>query len=211
MATEREFKADVAETFELPALDGVAGLRAVDRGVRDLDATYWDTDDLHLMHGGHGLRYRTTDGGDGLWTLKSGSHQQGGAMVRDEIEVPGTPDALPPELAERLRSVADPAAIHPVVRLRTARHAVDLIDGDRPWAEVADDTVRIFQGDEEMQRFRELEVELHGAEGNAGDDPRIDLVLTRLRTAGAGTPTASSKYVRALLALGYDVGDLRDA
>jgi len=50
MATEREFKTDVAETFVLPDLDGVAGLRARDRGVRQLDAVYWDTDELRLMH-----------------------------------------------------------------------------------------------------------------------------------------------------------------
>jgi inorganic triphosphatase YgiF len=215
MSIEREFKADVAETFELPELDGVAGLRAVDRGVRHLEATYWDTDDLHLLRSGHGLRYRTTDGSDGLWTLKSGSQQQGGAMVRDELEVSGPPNRVPPDVADRLRGEVDLSAIHPVAWLRTARHVVELSDGGTPWAEVADDTVLVLRGEEEVHRFRELEVELHGAEHGSGkaqnEDDRVDRVLARLREVGAGAPTASSKYVRALLALGYQVGGLRDA
>lgn len=213
MATEREFKTDVAETFVLPDLDGVAGLRARDRGVRQLDAVYWDTDELLLMHSGFGLRHRTTDGGAVLWTLKGGTHREGDAVVREEIEVPGSSDAVPPELAARVVAVAPLDAVHPVAHLHTARHVVDLDDSDRRWAEIADDTVTVLRGDEPVHTFREVEVEIR--EGAPGDEAsvyrRAGEVLAVLRRAGAGPPSSSSKYVRALRALGFDVAATRDA
>lgn len=206
MPEEREFKADVAETFVLPDLDGVGGLRAVDRGTRLLEAVYWDTAQLELMHGGYGLRHRTTDGRNGLWTLKGGTHREGGAMVREEIEIAGTPQHLPAEIAGRVTSLVMESALRPVAQVRTMRHVVDLFAGDEAVAEVADDRVTVLRGDEEVHRFREVEVEMHGA----GDD-RVESVLELLRAEGAGPPSASSKYVRALRALGYDVrGDIAE-
>ncbi|MBV8528731.1 MAG: CYTH domain-containing protein [Candidatus Dormibacteraeota bacterium] len=206
MATEREFKSDVAETFVLPDLDGVAGLRASDRGVRRLDAVYWDTDELRLMHSGFGLRHRTTDGGAVVWTLKGGTHREGDAVVRDEFEVPGTADVIPAELAARVAAVTAIADVHPVAHLHTARHVVDLDDGERRWAEVADDTVSVLRGDRLVHTFREVEVELTAAGEGTAQDARAAQVLAALREAGAGQPSSSSKYVRALRALGYDVG-----
>ena len=213
MATEREFKTDVAETFVLPDLDGVAGLRARDRGVRQLDAVYWDTDELQLMHSGFGLRHRTTDGGSVLWTLKGGTHREGDAVVREELEVPGSRDAVPGELAARIATVTPLEAVHPLAHLHTARHVVDLDDGDRPWAEVADDTVTVLRGEQPVHTFREVEVEIR--EGAPGDEASVSRrageVLAVLRKAGAGPPSSSSKYVRALRALGFDVAATRDA
>lgn len=206
MPSEREFKADVAESFVLPDLDGVAGLRAQDRGVRALDATYWDTDDLRLLRGGYGLRHRTTDGGSGLWTLKAGSHREGGAMVREETEVAGPPDHLPAAVAARIREVAAEPELHAIAHMRSARRVVELSWAGRPFAEIADDTVTVLDGDREVHRFREVELELHG-----GDDARAEQVLAALRQAGAGEPTSSSKYVRALEALGHDVASFRHA
>ena len=212
MATEREFKTDVAETFVLPDLDGVAGLRAHDRGVRQLDAVYWDTDELRLMHSGFGLRHRTTDGGAVIWTLKGGTHREGDAVVREEIEVPGTRDTVPAELAARIAGVTPLEAVHPVAHLHTARHVVDLDDGGRPWAEVADDTVTVLRGAEHVHTFREVEVEVHDADaGDANAQARAAQLLAVLREAGAGRPSSSSKYVRALRVLGFDVAGTLDA
>lgn len=200
MAEEREFKADVAETFALPDLDGAGGLRAHDRGTHLLEATYWDTDNLELMLSGYGLRYRTSDGAGGVWTLKAGSRREGGAMVREEIEAAGAADHPPPQLIERVNSVVPASALHPVARLRTARHVIDVSREGEPVAEVADDRVTVLRGDEEVHRFREVEVEMHGV-----DDQLVEGVLERLRAAGAEPPGTSSKYVRALQALGHDV------
>lgn len=205
MAIEREFKYDVAETYELPALDGIGALRASDRGVRHLDAVYWDTDDLRLLRGGFGLRHRTRDGGDGTWTLKAGSHREGGAMVREETELPGGPQHIPDELIARFEAAAPPGDVHPIAHLRTARHVIDLSGAGQPLAEVADDAVTVFRGGEEVARFREVEVEVHGDEGG-----RLEPVLELLRAAGAVPATISSKYVRALRALGHDISASAD-
>ena len=205
MAIEREFKYDVAETYALPALDGIGGLQARDRGIRQLDAVYWDTDDLRLLRAGFGLRHRTRDGGGGTWTLKAGSHREGGAMVREETELPGAPQHIPQELIARFQAAAAPGDVHPIAHLRTARHVIDLSDAGQPLAELADDTVTVFRGDEQVLRFREVEVELHG-----DDAGRTEPVLDLLRAAGAVPAATASKYVRALRALGHDVSAVAD-
>jgi len=207
MAMEREMKLAAETSFELPELDGIAGLAAYDRGVRVLDATYWDTDDLALLRSGHGLRFRTTDGGSGRWTLKAGSHREGDLMVRDELELEGTPEALPAEIRERVARVVELDRLRPVATLQTRRHIVDLEADGAPWAEVADDAVSVRDGEREAERFREVEVELRGDTGRA----RLEAVLARLRAAGASGPTSSSKYARALAALGHDIGDATGA
>ena len=202
MPEEREIKLDVPDDFVLPGLDGTAGLHAGDPRVHVLDATYWDTDALDLMRGGFGLRHRTSDAAAGLWTLKAGSHREDDAMVREEVELPGDAGSPPSQLLDAVVAVAQPDALHPVARLRTMRRIVDLDAAGIPWAEVADDDVTVLDGDRIVHRFREVEIELHAS----GDAARVEAVLTRLRGAGAGAPTSSSKYVRALRALGYDVG-----
>jgi hypothetical protein len=51
-----------------------------------------------------------------------------------------------------------------------------------------------------VERFRELEVEVKG-----DAEALTDRVAARLRESGAGPPESSSKYRRALRALGYTV------
>ena len=51
-----------------------------------------------------------------------------------------------------------------------------------------------------LDRFRELEVEMQD-----GADDLADRVAARLREAGAGPPESTSKYRRALRALGRQV------
>ncbi|MFN2581688.1 MAG: CYTH domain-containing protein [Candidatus Dormibacteria bacterium] len=196
MAVEREIKLSVVDTFELPSLEGIANVHAADRGVQQLDATYWDTASLQLMHTGHGLRFRTANGMDGRWTLKGASRVEVDALVREEVEAAGAPERLPSEIAERVKTIVEPDELRPVARLQTSRHIVDLSDDAGPVVEVADDTVRVLDGDAEVERFREVEVEL------LRDDADVHEVVDRLVSAGAATPGASSKYVRALRALG---------
>ncbi|MBV9100630.1 MAG: CYTH domain-containing protein [Candidatus Dormibacteraeota bacterium] len=199
MPLEREVKLDVSWDYVLPRLDGINGLRSVDRGVRVLDATYWDTADLELLHAGAGLRHRTTDGARGTWTLKGESARSGDALLREETEVAGAPEHPPAEvlrhLPERLRS----ARLQPVAVLRTHRHVIDLVDDDDGrWAEVADDRVEVLEGGAVVSAFREVEVEVAGE----GFEQRLQLVVAALRAAGAEAPAVMAKYVRALQALG---------
>jgi inorganic triphosphatase YgiF len=201
MSEEREIKIPVAAGFTLPDLDGVVdGTRAVERGVVELSATYWDTDDLTLLHAKLGLRHRSAPGEPGKWTLKAGARMIGDAVSREETNFPGPPDQPPQAAIDVIRAEVGDVALRPVAQLVTDRHTVDLMAGDSRRAEVADDRVSVRSGATTVETFREVEVELFDA-----DAALIDAVMTRLRDAGAGEPDSTPKYVRALRALGHDI------
>jgi inorganic triphosphatase YgiF len=201
MPEEREIKIPVDAGFVLPALDGVVdGTRAVDRGNVELSATYWDTDELTLLHAKLGLRYRSAPGETGKWTLKAGAQMIGDAVSREETDFPGAPGEPPQAALDVVHAAVGDVAMHPVASLVTDRHTVDLVVGDTRRAEVADDRVSVRSGERTVETFREVEVELFGA-----DQALIDAVMERLRSAGAGEPDSTPKYVRALRALGHEI------
>jgi inorganic triphosphatase YgiF len=207
MPEEREIKIPVGTNFTLPDLDDVvAGTRAVERGSVELSATYWDTDDLTLLHAKLGLRYRSAPGELGKWTLKAGARMIGDAVSREETDFPGPP-AQPPQAAiDVISAEVGEVALHPVAQLVTDRHTVDLVAGDTRRAEVADDRVSVRSGEATVETFREVEVELFDA-----DAALIDAVMARLRAAGADEPDSTPKYVRALRALGHRIPDATPA
>jgi inorganic triphosphatase YgiF len=203
MPEEREIKIPVDAGFLLPDLDGVVdGTRAVDRGRVELSATYWDTDDLTLLHAKLGLRHRSAPGEPGKWTLKAGARMIGDAVSREETDFPGSPDQPPDAALEVIRPVVGAVSLHPIASLVTDRHTVDLVHRDTRRAEVADDHVSVLSGDRTVETFREVEVELFDA-----DEALIDAVMARLRAAGVGEPDSTPKYVRALRALGHLIPD----
>jgi CHAD domain-containing protein len=70
-ATETERKYDVPAGFALPSLAGTAGIADVAKpDTHNLDATYYDTDDLRLARHSRTLR-RRTGGSDAGWHLKT--------------------------------------------------------------------------------------------------------------------------------------------
>jgi len=201
MPEEREVKIPVDAGFVLPALDGVVdGTRAVDRGNVELSATYWDTDELTLLHAKLGLRYRSAPGETGKWTLKAGAQMIGDAVSREETDFPGAPGEPPQAALDVVHAAVGDVAMHPVASLVTDRHTVDLVVGDTRRAEVADDRVSVRSGERTVETFREVEVELFGA-----DQALIDAVMERLRSVGAGEADSTPKYVRALRALGHEI------
>jgi inorganic triphosphatase YgiF len=201
MPEEREIKIPVGTDFVLPDLDGVVhGTQAVDRGTVELSATYWDTDDLRLLQAHLGLRHRSAPGEPGKWTLKAGSETVGHAVSREETDFAGPPDEPPQEAIDLIRRQVGEAALHPIARLVTDRHTVDLVGGGVRRAEVADDHVAVRSEPRTVATFREVEVELFEA-----DEALIDAVMSRLHAAGAGEPDSTPKYVRALRALGHQV------
>ncbi|MFH0518202.1 CHAD domain-containing protein [Streptomyces sp. M41] len=186
---ERKYESDDSG---LPDLTGVAGVAAViDKGVAELDATYYDTADERLAASSITLR-RRTGGSDAGWHLKFPV----APGVRDEIQAPLS-DTLPETLAGLVRSRVRDAELVPVVRLRSERDVRDLVDVDgRVLAEVSVDGVlaqRLAGGDGSAQ-WTEIEVEL------ADDvDPAIlDKVEKRLRKAGVRPSKSASKLARAL-------------
>jgi inorganic triphosphatase YgiF len=185
----------------LPDLDGVVeGTLAVDRGDVVLSATYWDTDDLTLLHAKLGLRHRSAPGEAGRWTLKAGARMIGDAVSREETDFAGPPEQPPQEALDVICAAVGDVTLHPIASLVTDRHTVDLVAGETRRAEVADDRVAVRSGDSTVETFREVEVELFDA-----DEALIEAVMARLRAAGVGEPDSTPKYVRALRALGHAV------
>ncbi|MFF9318840.1 CHAD domain-containing protein [Streptomyces sp. NPDC014735] len=195
---ERKYEA-TAET-RLPDLSRVTGVSSVvHQGVGELDAVYYDTEDLRLAAASITLR-RRTGGDDAGWHLKLPV----ASGIRDELREPLS-DTLPRSLAGLVRSRVRDGALVPVVRLRTARdvHRLTGADGSS-LAEVSVDTVRaerLIGGEAGQQPGRggtavwtEIEVEL--ADGT--DPALLDAVEKRLRKAGVRPSAAPSKAARAL-------------
>jgi CHAD domain-containing protein len=201
MATEHveiERKFDVATSFALPDLTGVAGVGSVAAPAeRRLEAVYFDTPDLRLARARITLR-RRTGGPDGGWHLKLPA--AGGA--RRELHAPLGPDTgIPPRVLTRpLTGILRGAPPAPVAELRTHRVVTILQDGGgRVLAEVADDRVTATvpaPGPGEaasVRSWREVEVELVD-----GEDAVLAKVEDVLVAAGARPSESASKLARAL-------------
>ncbi|MFI5747995.1 CHAD domain-containing protein [Streptomyces sp. NPDC051644] len=187
---ERKYEA-TAET-RLPDLSRVAGVSAVvHRGVSELDAVYYDTEDLRLVAGSLTLR-RRTGGSDAGWHLKFPV----ASGIRDEFQEPLS-DTLPRSFAGLLRSRVRRSELVPVVRLRTARDVHHLVDAEGALlAEVSVDKVRAerLTGGSGTAAWTEIEVEL----ADDGDPAFLDAVERRLRKAGVRPSASPSKLARAL-------------
>ncbi|MET8976140.1 CYTH and CHAD domain-containing protein [Streptomyces sp. NPDC004539] len=186
---ERKYESDESG---LPDLTGVAGIETVlDKGVAELDATYYDTSDGRLASASITLR-RRTGGSDAGWHLKFPV----GPGVRDEVRAPLSP-TLPRSLAGLVRSRVRDAELVPVVRLRSARDVRELVDGEgRLLAEVSVDEVRAerLSGGAGSVQWSEIEVEL----ADGGDPVLLDKVEKRLLKAGVRRSASESKLARAL-------------
>ncbi|WP_411148384.1 CHAD domain-containing protein [Streptomyces sp. A30] len=186
---ERKYESDDSG---LPDLTGVAGVETVlDKGVAELDATYYDTADERLAASSITLR-RRTGGSDAGWHLKVPV----APGVRDEIRAPLS-DTLPDELAGLVRSRVRDTELLPVVRLRSARDVRDLLDTEgRLLAEVSVDAVHAerLTGGAGVAQWTEIEVEL----ADGGDPGFLDKVEKRLRKAGVRPSGSASKLARAL-------------
>ncbi|MFE9097668.1 CHAD domain-containing protein [Streptomyces sp. NPDC007264] len=189
---EIERKYDAAAGEGLPDLTAVRGVSAVlDRGVAELDATYYDTPDERLARAHLTLR-RRTGGGDAGWHLKLPVADG----VRDEIRAPLS-DTVPRTLSALVRSRVRDAELVPVVRLRSARDVRHLVDADGALlAEVSLDQVHAerLSGGTGTAEWAEIEVEL----ADDGDPAFLDRVDKKLRKAGLSRSSAPSKLARAL-------------
>ncbi|WP_028813456.1 CYTH and CHAD domain-containing protein [Streptomyces flavidovirens] len=194
--TERKYEASAEAHGEirLPDLTKVAGVSSVVHlGVAELDAVYYDTDDLRLAADSITLR-RRTGGDDAGWHLKLPVSPD----VRDEIRAP-LADGLPPALAALIRSRTRAEPVAPVVRLRSVRDVRHLLDARRELlAEVSVDTVTAQRlgvpASGATTHWTEIEVEL----ADKGDPAFLDAVGKKLRKAGLRPATSESKLARAL-------------
>ncbi|QNE77410.1 CHAD domain-containing protein [Streptomyces finlayi] len=191
---EIERKYEATSDTRLPDLTRVAGVSDVTHhGVTELDAVYYDTEDLRLAAGSLTLR-RRTGGADEGWHLKLPV----APGVRDEIRAP-LGDTLPHSLAGLLRSRVRDADVLPVVRLLSARDVHHLVDADGALlAELSVDEVLAERltgrGRGTTAAWTEIEVEL----ADDGDPAFLDAVEKRLRKAGVQPSASASKLARAL-------------
>src|SRR3712207_9016571 len=94
IATETERKYDVPADFTLPELPGTG-----DEHTHELDATYYDTDDLRLARHKRTLR-RRSGGTDAGWHLKT----PGDGSSRTQHRPPLDGDDVPGELLDEGRA-----------------------------------------------------------------------------------------------------------
>ena len=183
IATETERKYDVPAGFTLPDLTGAAEAETF-----DLDATYFDTDDLRLARNRRTLR-RRSGGSDAGWHLKT----PGDGSSRTEHRLPLDGDTVPEELQTEVRAIVRRAALRPVARLRTRRAETPVRDADgRTLAVIAHDHVRA-ESDGAERTWEEVEVEL--VDGGPDD---LETIERRLFDAGATPASGPSKLARAL-------------
>lgn len=191
LEVERSYELDLS--IELPDLVGAGGVVSLHRLDESLDALYYDTAGLALARARTTLR-RRTGGRDAGWHLKLPV----GGDTREELRRParGRGATVPRELGALVRSTARGQQLTPVVRLRTTRQVLQLLDAEqRVVAEVADDAVtgEVLLEPTSTSVWREVEVELVD-----GDEALLDAVGQRLQEAGATPARGLSKLARTL-------------
>ena len=194
MTSEREAKLSVPEGFALPPLQGLPGRieARLDPVWQTFGTSYLDTPDLRLAGWGCSLRFREGQG----WTVKLPPARDGVLLVRDEHRFDGPAGRPPAAAADLVRALVRTAPHPPVVRLRTERTRIGLVDpGGRDVGEVVDDDVAVVEGRREAARFREVEVEI----GEGAPRDLLPAVLAVLGRAGARpVDPPVTKYERAM-------------
>lgn len=190
---EIERKYELPRGGRLPALSGVAGVAGeTEAEPVQLEAVYYDTDDLRLLGDGVTLR-RRTGGDDAGWHLKLPA----GRDTREEVRLPPREsDEVPGELADLVRARTRGRRLAPVVRMRTVRHRRWLADAEgRTLAEIATDqvTARTLDRSADDVCWGEIEAELV----DGGIDV-LDAVDARLRECGARPAAQANKLERVL-------------
>jgi inorganic triphosphatase YgiF len=224
--TEWQFEAADLERVEswLERHPSISGLSLISGATRELNDTYYDTEDWRLYRAGYALRVRR-DGESLEATMKSLAAAEGELRRRREISEPLDGRATTPKRArgpvgERLRMLAGARDLRPLFEVRTRRRTfalrpespsagaiVEDPSGDlRPHAaergaigEIALDEAQILGDGGEPTRLGRVEVE--AASSTALHDG-IEELVDELREALNLRPTDASKFETGLSAAG---------
>lgn len=200
---EIERKFDVDELAVLPRLNDLPGVQAIaEPVVHDLEAVYFDTNDL-VLSAAHITLRRRTGGDDAGWHLKlperAGRRREVHAPLGRHVQgVSGhsEADAVPESLAQLVRVYVRDSPLVPVARLRTTRVVHALIGaGGETLAVLCDDRVqaeRLVHGPASAA-WREWEIELVDA-----PEDLLDAGQALLAGAGILVSRHTSKLARAL-------------
>ncbi|MGW2782796.1 CYTH and CHAD domain-containing protein [Streptomyces populi] len=191
--TERKYAVPGTDISWLSDLVGAGPVASVaDQGVQELDAVYYDSDDLRLTRTRASLR-RRTGGTDAGWHLKLPLPGDS----REEIQTSSMSEDVPEELRWLTLSRTRGAALRPVVRIRSSRSPHHLLDAEGDvLAELSVDEVsaEALLDDEGRTAWTELEVELV----QDGAPALLDSVEKVLRKHGLDRAQSPSKVFRAL-------------
>lgn len=192
--TERKYAAppgnDISWLPELTEVHRVASL--AEHATQELDAVYYDTEDLRLARTRASLR-RRRGGTDAGWHLKLPLEGD----TREEIRLPLSSEEVPEDLRDLALSRTRGAELRPVVRIRSTRYLRHLLDaGGDALAELSTDAVRAdsLLDDDAHTKWTEMEVEL----ADDGDPALLDAIEKVLRKNGVDRAQSPSKVVRAL-------------
>lgn len=197
--SEIERKYDVEEGARVPDLSSVSGIASVEvREPVDLEAVYFDTDNLDLAVRRIVVR-RRTGGGDAGWHIKKPA-----AEGRTELHWPVGDDtgSVPDGILEPVRAWVRDRGLTPLARISTRRTAIHLLDADgNGVVEIADDEVTatdVRKGGE--RSWREWEVELLDAapDTEEGRTSLLDEIEHVIADAGAHPSSSVAKIARAL-------------
>lgn len=194
---ETETKYEATADAVLPRLEVLPGVAAI-RGPQEqqLEAEYYDTEDLRLLRAGITLR-RRRGGGDTGWHLKLPAGPAA-RFSREEIRLPlgGAGRRVPTELSDLVRARTRGEPLVPVATITTDRQVTTLLDErGESLAEVADDSVTAAAAADHRaaDRWREIEVELTG-----GGSELLMAADKLLRRAGLPRSARSAKLERVL-------------
>jgi CHAD domain-containing protein len=193
-STETEIKYEAGPDAAMPSFDELPQVaRTKGAPGEQLDAEYFDTEDLRLIRAGITLR-RREGGHDAGWHLKlpAGDH------TRREIMLPlgRARKHVPAQLARVVRVHTRGRDLVPVARISTARRRQLLLDSSGgPLAEVACDdvTAQAMGGRAGVSRWHEVEVELTG-----GSVDLINAADKLLQRNGLSRARQFAKLARAL-------------
>ena len=201
--TEIERKYDVADGSQVPPLDAIRGVTAVEtHDPFTLTAVYYDTDTRDLARHRIVLR-RREGGGDAGWHLKTPA-EEGRTEVHWPLDVgeAGDAGAVPDEVLEPVRAIVRDRPLTPLARISTVRTTTHLLGPDaEPLAEVADDEVAASDArGGTYRKWREWEVELlAGAPDTRKERTRLlDAIEATLAAAGAHPSASVAKIARAV-------------
>lgn len=211
---EIERKLRVPDSFMLPdlaelaavALPIVTDYSASSAPAFDLEATYFDTDQLSLIRWGVTLR-RRTGGSDEGWHCKLPVLSGNEARGRDEVQMPlgASTSSVPPELADIVAPLARGLRLVQVATVLNTRTPSVISGNGRPLVEVVSDSVVVINGGTEVGRYREIEIEAIDS-----TDSLALALMDALADSLAKMGAAPSSVSKAAAALGGRAGQPAD-
>ncbi|MCZ2112107.1 MAG: CHAD domain-containing protein [Dehalococcoidia bacterium] len=186
----------------------VPGYLLASAGSKQLDDTYFDTDDWRIHRAGYTCRVRRKASGPEL-TLKSIADAV--AALRSRVELneplepvePIEPAAAPGQCGQLLRLICGKRPISPIFTVRTDRRLFNLADELGPLGEIAVDDTIIPVGEQPPARLSRIEVEV----GSAAVERARRFVNVLVATAHL-VPATTSKFEAALNATGQSVSHI---